>query len=497
MDLRIELDNSTKFDSAENILSRNGYYEPGGLISGKVIVINRTLKPLDIHKGLAITFIGKVWVWTTASVEIFFTEKIELIRSFTDSGQRNPSKARNLPGPPQIPPGLTTYRFNYQFPLSLPSSFKGRFGKVEYYADVSLSTILYEKRVTLPFILLAIKDLNLDASATRSAKILIEKHICCFCCRSGPIRLSFWVPRKGCVPGGYLQFCVKIWNYSPFDLRRATVSLIQEATTICGNNSSGHRNQLILSFGSTSEMESKVVCRMKGPSVKAGEHKIWTVDNFPVPVPSIPPTNLESFGCLQYITIQYILQIKVRPRKPILSCLSTYSSIYGGIPVVVGTVPLYSQTSSSLPHEDSTTCLITDEEDDDENNEDDEDGEDDDEEDDCSSSSDVYMPTSDSSTAICSGRTRSKNLIRRSTNRLDSAASTSSSIRAERSSSSVSLSIRKQPENLKDTPPPSYMEVITGGASVAKTGPPPKSPNTASQSNHGSPRLFGSKIPGL
>lgn len=116
MDLRIELDNSTKFDSAENILSRNGYYEPGGLISGKVIILNRTLKPIDIHKGnytsvqfllnlkkkkeqvvgkitrevkicfmfytgLGITFIGKVWVWTTASVEIFFTEKIELIRS--------------------------------------------------------------------------------------------------------------------------------------------------------------------------------------------------------------------------------------------------------------------------------------------------------------------------------------------------------------------------------------------------------------------------------
>lgn len=52
MDIRIELDNSTKFDSAENILSRNGYYEPGGLISGKVIVLNRSLKPLDIHKGI-------------------------------------------------------------------------------------------------------------------------------------------------------------------------------------------------------------------------------------------------------------------------------------------------------------------------------------------------------------------------------------------------------------------------------------------------------------
>lgn len=146
---------------------------------------------------------------------------------YTDCEQRNSTKFRSPPGPPQIPSGLTTYRFNYQFPLSLPSSFKGRFGKVEYYADVSLSTILYEKRVTLPFILLAIKDLNLDSNAMRSAKILIEKHICCFCCRSGPIRLSFWVPRKGCVPGGYLQFCVKIWNYSPFDLRRATVSLIQ------------------------------------------------------------------------------------------------------------------------------------------------------------------------------------------------------------------------------------------------------------------------------
>lgn len=56
-------------------------------------------------------------------------------------------------------------------------------------------------------------------------------------------------------------------------------------------------------------MESKVVCRMKGPSVKAGDHKIWTVENFPVPVPSIPPTTNESFGCLQYIIFHYILQV--------------------------------------------------------------------------------------------------------------------------------------------------------------------------------------------
>lgn len=119
--------------------------------------------------------------------------------------------------------------------------------------------------------------------------------------------------------------------------------------------------------------------------------------------------------------------------------------------MVVGTVPLYSQTSSSLPHEDSTTCLITDDEDEDDQTNDNDGGDDDDEdEDDCSSSSDAYLPTSDSSTAICmTGRTV-KN-IRKSTNKIDSVASTSSSTKPERSSSSVSLSLRKGPETLKDT----------------------------------------------
>lgn len=141
----------------------------------------------------------------------------------------------------------------------------------------------------------------------------------------------------------------------------------------------------------------------------------------------------------------------MRPRKPILSCLSTYSNIYGGIPVVVGTVPLYSQTSSSIPHEDSTTCLITDDDDDDDDDDVDDDDDQDDEDDE---SSEIYLPTSDSSTAICtSGRSiKKKNLLRRSVNRMDSVASTSSSTKPDRSSSSVSLSLRKPSEdNPKDT----------------------------------------------
>jgi hypothetical protein len=48
---------------------------------------------------------------------------------------------------------------------------------------------------------------------------------------------------------------------------------------------------------------------MKGPSVKAGERKLWKVDNFPVPVPGIAPTDSDSYGCLQYITIQYELKV--------------------------------------------------------------------------------------------------------------------------------------------------------------------------------------------
>lgn len=42
--------------------------------------------------------------------------------------------------------------------------------------------------------------------------------------------------------------------------------------------------------------------------------------------------------------------------------------------------------------------------------------------------------------------------------------------------------------------PPSYMEVIKGAASLGKMGPSTKSPAASVQ---GSPRLFGSKIPGL
>jgi len=99
---------------------------------------------------------------------------------------------------------------------------------VEYYADVTLSPIgVVDKRVTLPFNVLSVKDLNLDSRAARSAKILMEKSLGCLCCRNGPIRIIFGVPFKGCVPGGFLQFSVEIINFTSLDLKRATVSLIQ------------------------------------------------------------------------------------------------------------------------------------------------------------------------------------------------------------------------------------------------------------------------------
>lgn len=64
--------------------------------------------------------------------------------------------------------------------------------------------------------------------------------------------------------------------------------------------------------GRTSEIDTKVVCRMKGPCVRAGETKLWEVDNFPVPVPSVPPSDTDSYGCVQYITIQYELRVTQR-----------------------------------------------------------------------------------------------------------------------------------------------------------------------------------------
>jgi len=99
---------------------------------------------------------------------------------------------------------------------------------VEYYADVSLCRVaLPDRRVTMPFNVIASYDLNSDPDAIRSCRILIDKHVCCCCCRNGPIRVIFHVPRKGCIPGGFLQFHAHILNRSTLDLQRATVSLVQ------------------------------------------------------------------------------------------------------------------------------------------------------------------------------------------------------------------------------------------------------------------------------
>jgi hypothetical protein len=139
-------------------------------------------------------------------------------------GSSSCKATRNAP----IPPGRSDYPFRFRLPPSLPSTFNGRYGKVEYYADVTISPSgATDKRVTLPFNVLSVKDLNMDPRAARSAKILMERSLGCLCCRNGPIRITFGVPFKGCVPGGFLQFSVEIINLTSLDLKRATVSLIQ------------------------------------------------------------------------------------------------------------------------------------------------------------------------------------------------------------------------------------------------------------------------------
>jgi len=101
----------------------------------------------------------------------------------------------------------------------------------------------------------------------------------------------------------------------------------------------------------TAESETKVVCRMKGPSAKSGETKKWKVDNFPVPFPSVPPTNLKSYGYLHHITFHYTLKITVKA-SALLGTLQDVR-LQGSVPIIVGTVAF--ATPDGEEDEESTT----------------------------------------------------------------------------------------------------------------------------------------------
>ncbi|GFR67350.1 arrestin domain-containing protein 3 [Elysia marginata] len=273
----------------------NGVFYAGTMIEGYVTI---DLKDSMEMRGIHLTFEGKAQVhWTetestgtgenseTRTVSYSASEKYfdqdVLLHGIWSSQGRSTTK---------LPQGRHTFPFQFLIPPNLPSSFEGTDGQIRYMIRCKIDKPWkFDHKTKRAFTIISILDLNSDARYSQRLQGVKEKRLCCLCCKSGPISVSFHVDRTGYVPGEVIRPTAEISNGSNRSINKSYVEL-----------------RMVTKFyaeGST-RTSSTVVGRLTRPSISAHSEDIWSGEEAIV-IPPLPPSFL--LGC-KIIDISYILQ---------------------------------------------------------------------------------------------------------------------------------------------------------------------------------------------
>jgi len=157
-----------------------------------------------------------------------------------------------------------------------------------------------------------------------------SKTVCCWCCQSGPITASCWLPKSGYVPGESVIFCGQVENLSKSPLNSTTVRLIEKT--------------IFKAQGKLKENLRLVGDITRNTGDTDNNLEMW--DNFSIVMPSLPPSGLANCNI---IDLSYTIQFVVNPGNFSFNLMVP-------IDIIIGTVPLRSSFSSFLP---ANPSLIT------------------------------------------------------------------------------------------------------------------------------------------
>ncbi|CAH1723996.1 unnamed protein product [Aphis gossypii] len=202
-------------------------FTPGQTITGRVLIeISRSVK----IKNIKLKFLG------VANVDWSETES----RTNSDGQSENHSVSYTAreeylkskmflvgeKGEFQLEVGEYIYPFNFSLPHQLPSTFKGRHGKVCYTAKVKINIPWkMNKEKEIMFKIVSSINLNEDPSLAEPKKEIKEKFYCCCFCKSGPLALIVCIPYSGFVPGQCIPVTVELDNNSNVDVDTIKIKL--------------------------------------------------------------------------------------------------------------------------------------------------------------------------------------------------------------------------------------------------------------------------------
>ncbi|XP_065829335.1 arrestin domain-containing protein 2-like [Oscarella lobularis] len=295
--------------------NQNAFY-PGQTISGTVVL---ELDEPTTARGVRLILQGRAHVhWSEQHgsgqhrhTVHYSDSEVYMNHSLTLWGKQEGDRQGDNP---ELPLGMHTFPFSFVLPSALPSSFESYNGHIRYYVTAQVDRPWkFDYKSKRPFTVIEYVDVNQPALLVpmRSEN---DKHLCCLCCKSGPIKLSASIDRSAYCPGESVVVSANAENLTNREMRGIRAQLIAVKTLYAR----GHRH-----------CTRHVVCEMMGEPIAPQGFGNWSEQAMP-----LPPTAPSIKSCRILDLSHYIQVCIVIPRGINLKI---------HFPILLGSIPLRPQ----------------------------------------------------------------------------------------------------------------------------------------------------------
>lgn len=304
-------------------------YSTGDIVSGQVLLENleRVLvKTLVLEvQGRAVVSWGSCGpspvVASPVSSDTTLSEEVEYYkhRQILLSMPRSPGEESLV----MLQPNKHEFPFRFQLPPgTLPSSFIGKYGRIQYWLTAVLEQSNSKRRVKRELPVISHIDVGSPALLSSVSRSM-EKTVGCWLLTTGPISLNAKIERRGYCNGEAIPIYAEIENCSS--------RLIVPKAAI-------FQVQTYLANGKTKTFR-QMIANVRGSHIASGRTDSWHGKML-----KIPPTIPSILDC-SIIKVEYLLAVYVH--------IPGAKKLVVELPLVMGTIPsngLGSRTSSACSH---------------------------------------------------------------------------------------------------------------------------------------------------
>ncbi|XP_046353992.1 arrestin domain-containing protein 2-like isoform X1 [Haliotis cracherodii] len=226
----------------------------------------------------------------------------------------------NLEGEKQIDdegllhPGSHYFPFEFVLPSKLPSSFKGKHGRLRYFVRMTIYSPggPHHER-TSKFAVIGALDLNSEPDSALPVENDTFEAVGSWCCVAGTVTATLRLDRKGYTLKEAIPVWAEIKNLSTRRIAATQVSLIQNVTYY------SYRGRF---------SESTLLVTVHKGSIAPRGKQTWQREL--LSIPTVPPSHLR--GC-KIIDVQYSIELCIKPA-------GLARKVKLPVDIVIGTVPL-------------------------------------------------------------------------------------------------------------------------------------------------------------